>query len=88
MFLHFKLSPQILETTITRLVCWFICGAASVVVTKLAIKENNNNLPVVIAYTEVIEEHEDNKRFIADCRIVLNINIITYNLLKFFNINL
>ena len=51
----------------SRIVCWFSCGAASAVATKLAISENAGKLPIVIAYTEVIEEHEDNKRFLADC---------------------
>lgn len=50
-----------------RIVCWFSCGAASAVATKLAISENSNAYPLIIAYTEVIEEHLDNKRFLADC---------------------
>jgi hypothetical protein len=50
-----------------RIVCWFSCGAASAVATKIAISENNGVLPLIIAYTEVIEEHLDNKRFLADC---------------------
>ena len=50
-----------------RIVCWFSCGAASAVATKIAISENNGALPLIIAYTEVIEEHPDNKRFLADC---------------------
>lgn len=50
-----------------RIVCWFSCGAASAVATKIAISENNGVLPLIIAYTEVIEEHPDNKRFLADC---------------------
>jgi len=50
-----------------RIVCWFSCGAASAVATKLAIAENAGKLPVVIAYTEVLEEHPDNKRFLAEC---------------------
>jgi len=50
-----------------RIVCWFSCGAASAVATKLAISENSNAYPLIIAYTEVIEEHPDNKRFLADC---------------------
>jgi hypothetical protein len=37
------------------------------VATKLAIAENAGKLPLIIAYTEVIEEHPDNKRFLADC---------------------
>ena len=50
-----------------RIVCWFSCGAASAVATKIAISENAGKLPLIIAYTEVIEEHPDNKRFLADC---------------------
>jgi len=50
-----------------RIVCWFSCGAASAVATKLAIFENANIYPLIIAYTEVLEEHPDNKRFLADC---------------------
>lgn len=51
-----------------RIVCWFSCGAASAVATKMAIAENANKLPLIIAYTEVIEEHPDNKRFLKDCK--------------------
>lgn len=50
-----------------RIVCWFSCGAASAVATKLAMAENKGEHELVIAYTEVIEEHPDNKRFIKDC---------------------
>lgn len=50
-----------------RIVCWFSCGAASAVASKLAIAENAGRLPLVIAYTEIAEEHSDNKRFLADC---------------------
>lgn len=50
-----------------RIVCWFSCGAASAVATKLMLAENAGRLPVVIVYTEVAEEHPDNKRFLADC---------------------
>lgn len=51
----------------SRVICWFSCGAASAVATKLAITENAGKLPMVIAYTEVAEEHPDNKRFLAEC---------------------
>lgn len=50
-----------------RIVCWFSCGAASAVATKIAIAENDGKFPLVIAYTEVIEEHPDNKRFLHEC---------------------
>jgi hypothetical protein len=48
-----------------RTVCWFSCGAASAVATKIALAERESEL--IIAYTEVKEEHSDNKRFLADC---------------------
>ena len=50
-----------------RIVSWFSCGAASAVATKLAISENAGKLPLVVAYTEIAEEHPDNKRFLSDC---------------------
>ena len=49
-----------------RIICWFSCGAASAVATKLALSEYKGH-EIIIAYTEVIEEHPDNKRFLADC---------------------
>ena len=49
-----------------RVICWFSCGAASAVATKLALSEYKDK-EIIIAYTEVIEEHPDNKRFLADC---------------------
>lgn len=49
-----------------RIVCLFSCGAASAVATKLAIA-NANGAEVVIFNNEVVEEHPDNKRFLADC---------------------
>lgn len=48
----------------SRVVCWFSCGAASAVAAKLAIAKYGD---VVIAYAGVINEHPDNKRFLADC---------------------
>ena len=50
-----------------RIVCWFSCGAASAVATKIALKELEVGQEIIIAYTEVKEEHPDNKRFLADC---------------------
>lgn len=49
-----------------RIVCWFSCGAASAVATKIALQTYKDH-EIIIAYTEVIEEHPDNKRFLADC---------------------
>jgi len=51
-----------------RTVSWFSCGAASAVATKLALAEHDPDQgEFVIAYTEVVEEHPDNKRFLKDC---------------------
>ena len=50
----------------SRIVCWFSCGAASAVATKLVLSERTD-IPVVIAYTEVMEEHQDNRRFLIEC---------------------
>ena len=46
-----------------RTICWFSCGAASAVATKLALAEG----PVEIVYCHVREEHSDNMRFKDDC---------------------
>jgi hypothetical protein len=50
-----------------RIVCWFSCGAASAIATKIAISENNNKQELVIAYCEAKEEHPDNHRFLKAC---------------------
>jgi len=50
-----------------RTVCWFSCGAASAVATKIALAERERESELIIAYTEVKEEHPDNKRFLAHC---------------------
>jgi hypothetical protein len=51
----------------SRLVCWFSCGAASAVATKLAISQFGLTHDIVIARCVVREEHPDNDRFSADC---------------------
>lgn len=50
----------------SRIVCWFSCGAASAVATKLAISQYAGR-EIVIARCIVKEEHADNDRFAADC---------------------
>lgn len=47
-----------------RIVCWFSCGAASAVATRLAIEKYGT---VEIYYTDPGSEHPDNPRFRADC---------------------
>lgn len=60
-----------------RIICWFSCGAASAVATKLAIAENNGKLPLVIVRCWVAEEHPDNDRFAADCEKWFGQSIVT-----------
>lgn len=50
-----------------RIVCWFSCGAASAVATKLALATYGLTHEIVIARCVVREEHPDNDRFAADC---------------------
>lgn len=50
-----------------RIVCWFSCGAASAVATKLAIASYDLTHDIVVARCVVREEHPDNDRFAADC---------------------
>lgn len=48
-----------------RIVCQFSCGAASAVATKLALAHYGDRCVIVNAYVK--QEHEDNRRFLADC---------------------
>ena len=47
-----------------KYICWFSCGAASAVATKIALKKYKN---VRIIYQDTGSEHPDNKRFLKDC---------------------
>lgn len=49
----------------SRIVAQFSCGAASAVATKLAIAEHGDSVTIINAF--IAEEHEDNRRFAADC---------------------
>lgn len=49
-----------------RMVCQFSCGAASAVATKLILSEYPAE-QVFIVNAFIKEEHEDNRRFLADC---------------------
>lgn len=46
------------------MVCRFSCGAASAVATKLILAESDD---VLIVNAFIVEEHPDNRRFLADC---------------------
>lgn len=51
--------------TMPRILCQFSCGAASAVATKLALAQYGDRCVVLNAY--IANEHEDNRRFAADC---------------------
>ena len=56
------------------IVCWFSCGAASACAAKLAIaKYGKDNIRIV--NNPVINEHEDNRRFLQDCEKWLGVKI-------------
>jgi hypothetical protein len=50
-----------------RIVCQFSCGAASAVATKLILAEFGATREILIVNAFIQEEHEDNRRFLADC---------------------
>lgn len=56
-------APQALP----RIVCQFSCGAASAVATKLALAEYGATHDVQIVNAFLANEHQDNRRFLADC---------------------
>lgn len=58
-------SNDLLAVTPPRVVCQFSCGAASAVATKLALQKYGDRCVIVNAYVK--QEHEDNRRFLADC---------------------
>lgn len=69
-----------------RLLCWFSCGAASAVATKIAIEENaksQNPLPLVVARISIADEHEDNNRFANECEKWFGTPIITLTAEKY-----
>lgn len=59
----------------SRTVCWFSCGAASAVATKIALEEASVEVSVV--YCDTGAEHPDNTRFLADCSKWFGVPILT-----------
>lgn len=49
-----------------KIVVWFSCGAASAVAAKLTINLYGKENTVVVVNSPVVEEDEDNRRFLAD----------------------
>jgi hypothetical protein len=51
----------------SRIVCQFSCGAASAVATKLTLAKYAGVAEVAIVNAFIVEEDDDNRRFLADC---------------------
>lgn len=58
-----------------RVVCWFSCGATSAVATHLALSDFADHEDVRVVYIDTRSEHEDNRRFLADCEAWLGHSI-------------
>lgn len=67
-----------------RNICWFSCGAASAVMTKIVLKQNPNAIPV---YCDTGSEHEDNVRFLSDCEKWFEKKIIVIKSKSFENVD-
>lgn len=48
-----------------RILIWFSCGASSAVVTKWVLTKHSKAIPIYC--DTMVTEHEDNRRFMADC---------------------
>ena len=67
------MTPDRIEAA-RRVVCWFSCGAASAVATKLAIQTFGGEC-ITVAYCATGSEHPDNTRFMADCAAWFGVDI-------------
>lgn len=56
-----------MPTATSRIVAQFSCGAASAVATKLALADYGTTHDVQILNAYLANEHNDNRRFLADC---------------------
>lgn len=59
----------------TRIVCQFSCGAASAVATKLALAQYGGTHDVHVINAFLVNEHADNRRFLADCEAWFGRNV-------------
>jgi hypothetical protein len=50
-----------------RKICWFSCGAASAVATRIALQDKAPNEEILIYYCDTGSEHPDSIRFLKDC---------------------
>lgn len=69
----------------SRTIAWFSSGAASAVMTKLALSENSNVLPVQCDLGD--SEDADNRRFTADCEVWFGASILRIKSERFANID-
>lgn len=58
------------------IVVWFSCGAASAVAAKKTLEIYGDRNNVIIANSPILNEHEDNIRFLRDCETWLNKKIV------------
>ena len=56
---------------------WFSCGAASAVAAKKTIEKYGETHNVIIVNNPVVNEHEDNLRFLKDCEIWFGQEVIS-----------
>lgn len=73
--------PEVAEPVLPRIHCRFSCGAASAVATKLALL--NFGQRVVVSYSDTGSEHEDNKRFLADCENWFGVKVTVLKSVKY-----
>ena len=66
-----------------RVVSWFSCGITSAVATKIAIDKYPDTL---VCYCDTGSEHNDNKRFIAECELLFDKKITILSSDKYKNI--
>jgi PP-loop superfamily ATP-utilizing enzyme len=51
-----------------KIAVWFSCGAASAVAAKMTLDQYGDRCSVRVLNNPVMEEDEDNRRFLADVR--------------------
>ena len=56
---------------------WFSCGAASAVAAKKTIDKYGETHNVIIVNNPVVNEHEDNLRFLKDCEVWFGQKVIS-----------
>lgn len=67
-----------------RHIAWFSCGSTSAVTAKMVLKYHPEAL---IVYLDTGAEHEDNKRFMADCSNWYGKEIITIRSEKYADLD-